>query len=238
MKELNAQISSQEDSYHAALAAIAATAEEIEARTQEIKDIKKSISIEERKMSAFSQANLEDEQVNIDLKHQLKRLEHDHMIYEKEGKLKESLLSHLTDDIKHYSNLLSHLNVDLGNAKTKYKQTKNQLARLQDTCLKKEAVIKSLEDNMFTGTESALSINDHTVLKTRLRSISSKFLGGAQRRQSLVKTNEDQLSELGKKVNTLKKTIELKKKTHVKDMDRLKREHALLTKVRNIVFVH
>jgi chromosome segregation ATPase len=232
-KELHEQVSAQEESHQNALSLIATLNGDTRNLTQSISDKDCSITQIESDMRKFSQANLEDEQINNDIINERLQLEYKLKPYEDDVRDKEADLSALNEQIKSNSNTLSHLRVDLDSGKIKVKQAKQQLASLVRECSEKEGVLASLESKLFIGNDSALNcIGDYHALKTRLRSISEEFLGDKERKHLMTRSDDKRLNSITDKTNALKLIVEQKRKTHAKDMNRLNREYAVLVKVR------
>ena len=235
LKELQEQISSLEESQQASITRMAIIDESIESHRHDITDKDRHVAMKESDMRTFSQANLEEEQRNTDIITERLNLEQHGKPLAEELQRKESLLSELTRQIKSDANTLSHLNVELDGARSKLKHAKQQLASLNAIHAKKENDIESLERRLINDDGSALScIHDHQALKTCLKSIADEFLDDKNYKRSSTKIDTDgmiMLNSLEKKVSTLKKTIEQRKKSHAKDMNRLKREHAVLVQV-------
>ena len=236
LKELQEQISSQEESQQTSTARMGSLCESIESHKNGIIDKDRHIAIKESDMRMFSQANLEEEQRNADIIKDRMDLEEYVKPLADELQCKESLLSELTKQIKSDANILSNLNAKLDGAKAKLKHARQQLAISNTLQVDKESYIISLEHRLFIGDGSALNcMHDYQALKKCLRSIADEFLSDKSHKRSTAKADMDgmlMLKSLEKKVSTLKKSIEQKKKTHTTDMNRLKREHAVLIQVR------
>lgn len=232
LKELQEQVSTQQESHGLALSLIANLSDDIRNVRQSISEKDRNIIQIEGKMSLRSQANLEDEQVNNDISNERTQLEYRLKPFEEDVKLKEEELARLNEQIRRNLNTLSHLKVELDSAKIKAKQSKQQLASLVRVCSEKQNTIVSLEDKLFIRNDSVLNcIGNHHSLKARLRSIAEEFLSDKERRHSMARSNHEMLESIENKVNLLQKAIEQKQKTHSKDMNRLNREYAVLVKV-------
>jgi hypothetical protein len=149
-------------------------------------------------------------------------------------KKREVALAEITHEIKVNANTISHLNVDLDGAKIKLKQAKQRHANLNAVCSEKESIIASLENKLFNDALSRLNV--HHSLKLCLRSLQDEFLLGKQQRQQSDKLDgEEMIKSLMKKISTLANTIDIKRKVHVRDMTRLKKEYSVLLKVSRVV---
>jgi chromosome segregation ATPase len=233
-KELHEQVSAQEESHQNALSLIATLNGDIRNLTQSISEKDCSITQIECDMRKYSQANLEDEQINNDIINERLQLEYRLKPYEDDVRDKETDLAGLNEQIKCNSNTLSHLRVDLDSAKIKVKQAKQQLASLVRDSSEKEVALATLEGKLFIGNDSALNcIGDYHALKTRLRSISEEFLGDKGRKHLMARSDDKMLNSITEKANALTLIVEQKRKTHAKDMNRLNREYAVLVKVSN-----
>jgi len=238
LKELQEQIATQEESHRDAFAAISKLNYEIKTTRQQIVDKELIIATMEQDMSHISQSNLEHEHENKDIKERMRLLEHDLMPIEKELQMKETEHSKLSAIIKGNTNELSHLSVELDGAKIKHKQAMHQLACLERECSEKDRRIKALESQLFINNDSALSLSradKHAALKQCLLSLRDEFIDNRQH-PSAKNDRSEAVKSLEKKINTMRLTIEQKKRTHAKDMTRLKRENAVLKKVSEPLF--
>lgn len=237
LKELQAQIASQEESDRDTSTAISKLDNDINTTRQQIKHNDLYITKMEQDMSRISQSNLEHEHENKDMRERTKILEHELMSIEKELQTKETERAKLSAIIKANSNELSHLTVELDGAKIKLKQAKHQLACLETQCSEKDLSMKALESKLFVNNDSALAlsrVDDHTALKRCLISLCDVFLDNKQK-PSAENDGCEMLKSLEKKINTIKLTMEQKKRIHAKDMIRLRRESAVLKKVSTLL---
>lgn len=232
LKELEEQISLQEESHKEIQAIIEGLDANILAHQLAITEKNDHIFQTEQKMSSYSQSNLEEEARNCDIVNERTRIENDTKPHQVKVELRLSESSQLSDQIRHDQNTLSYLDVELDNLKIKLKQSKQHIASMAATCSEKDAIISSLEAKLLSNKDSALSYLDHHLsLKASLKCIFEEFLGDKPRKQSSVKTCHEKLISIEKKISTLKKATEQKRKTHAKDMSRLMREYNVLVKV-------
>jgi chromosome segregation ATPase len=237
LKELSEQILSQEEGHQASITTIASLDGEIKSYTTAITEKEVYISTIEREMTSLSQANLEDQQRLDLIVTERQQIEDEMKPFEEEVKKREVALAEITHEIKVNANTISHLNVDLDGAKIKLKQAKQRYANLNAVCSEKESIIASLENKLFIDNDSALSrLNDHHSLKLCLSSLQDEFLLGKQQRQQSDKLDgEEMIKSLMKKISTLANTIDIKRKVHIRDMTRLKKEYSVLLKVSRVV---
>ena len=231
LRELQEQVASQEDKQNDYEETITKLDNAIESDHAEIVEQDNIILQKEHDMSAYSQANLEDEQINADLLGERRRIEDEIKPYEEEVKQVEIKLEQVCDQLREEESKTTNLRVEMDRLNLKLNQTRaaaNCADRQRD---EKEQLLMELESRLFSDSKPPITeVDGHQSLKASLRTLFDEFLDGKSSRKTTftAKSANDKLNSVTKKISSMKRMMEQKKRTHEKEMNRLHREHAVL----------
>jgi len=228
LKELRDQVDSQEDKLRMSEETVKSLNSVIEAGRAVIIEQGKTILNQERDICCYSQANLEEEHHNSDLVDARMKLETSLSAEESMVKLKEIEMEHKKAELKGVRNDGETTRLEMNRLTLKLQQTRANRRKLETKKEEKKKLLVDLE------TEIAKAINhidNHKSLKASLCSLSEQFLRCTSKQKtqgSGPNSNAEKLLALDKKICTLRKSMERKKKIHTNEMQRLRREKCVL----------
>lgn len=227
LKELNFQVSFQEDKVQASEESVLTLDSTIKTDNIAICELDKSILQKENEICLISSKNMNEEQNNKSLVQATSDLET--ALQHEQVKVQEQALA-----LKQKKKLLKQATSITTKSRNDLSTMTMKLKQLQTSCTNTHAVIdekKQLIDELEQGIANArVHSDDNKLLKAKVITLSDKFLHGTDIKASSSSSSE-KLIVMEKKIQAMKSTIQRKTQTHETEMNRLKREQASLEKV-------
>jgi len=227
LKELNFQVSFQEDKVQASEETASTLDSTIESNSVAIGEFDKSILQKESELCLVSSKNMNEEHNHKSLVQATSDLET--ALQHEQVKVQEQALAlkQKKKELKQATSATTKSRNDLSTTTMKLKQ-------LQTSCTSTKAIVnekKQLIDELEQGIASArVHSDDNKLLKAKVITLSDKFLHGTDIKKTESSSSE-KLIVMDKKIDALRSAIRRKKQTHETEMNRLKREQASLEKV-------
>jgi len=227
LKELNFQVSFQEDKVQASEETVSTLDSTIESNSVAIGELDKSILCKENELCLISSKNMNEEHNNKSLVQATSDLKT--ALHEEEVRVKEQTLAlkQKKKELKQATSTATKSRNDLSMMTMKLKQLRTSCANTQAIGDEKKQLIDELEHGIANARAHS---DDNKLLKASVVSLSDKFLHGTEIKKT-ENSSSDKLIVMEKKIDALRSAIRRKTQTHETEMNRFAREQASLEKV-------
>lgn len=234
LREVQEQVAIQEDKIRGARDTIAKIDAAIASVVEDITRQDLAIILTHNDMMKYSQANLEDERINVDLTNKKEQIQKQVEIDAEEERQLEKKLNQLCDKVKEAEENRKQKKVEVESLELKLYQIKLDFKRLNKCSEEKEQFLLGLKLRIFTGSNSVVArVDDNQLLKTSCFALFEEYLDRKNKRFVHTIPNEEKMDDINSKISKLKDVMKQKASMHKKDMARLSREHSILKKVKS-----